>query len=282
MQKERSLLKTLQQPFPRPEQSLIQKVMNSLFEGIGVTLFFVIFQPFGISVWQIDNKLMYLAVYGGIVFAVTLTYRMLFPWLFPKYFDEKNWTVAREIIGVLCILVAITGCILFYHHLIFERSNSQLKDSTFIFFLVVVIGSVPIAISVLSRFAYLYKKYNKEVKIGSTQTQNRHLRLVADNEKDTLEIDELLYIESADNYCSVVFFHGGKPYKELLRSSLSRLESQISDERILRCHRSYIVNLNQVLNVTGNAQGYKLHLANTSEVIPVARKYSHIIDVIRP
>ncbi len=276
------MFKTLQQPFPRPERSTIQKVLNSLFEGIGVTLFFVIFQPFGISGWQVENKLLYLAVYGGIVFTVTFLYRVVFPLAFPKYFYELNWTVAREIIGILCILVAITTCILLYHHLIFEHSNSQLKNSLFIFFLVVVIGSVPITISVLSRFAYLYKKYNREIKVTSNVPQNLYLKLVADNERDMLEIDNLLYIESADNYCSVVFLQDDKPKKELLRSSLSRLEAQINDNRIIRCHRSYIVNLNLVSAVTGNAQGYKLHLEKAREIIPVARKYSHIVDSIRP
>lgn len=256
--------------------------MNSLFEGLGVTLFFVIFQPFGINSWQVENKLLYLTVYGGIVFMVTFIYRVVFTLAFPKYFDELNWTVAREIIGILCILVAITTCILYYHHLIFTHSNSQLKNSFFIFFLVVVIGSVPITISVLSRFFYLYKKYSKEIKVTSTVSQNVSLKLVADNNRDMLQIDKLLYIESADNYCSVVFLQDDKPKKELLRSSLSRLETQINDDRTVRCHRSYIVNLNQVSSVTGNAQGYKLHLEKAREIIPGARKYSHIVDFIRP
>jgi DNA-binding LytR/AlgR family response regulator len=40
---------------------------------------------------------------------------------------------------------------------------------------------------------------------------------------------------------------------------------------IYKTHRSYLVNLNYVEHVTGNAQGYKLHLNSHEEKIPVAR-----------
>ena len=65
------------------------------------------------------------------------------------------------------------------------------------------------------------------------------------------------------------------PVKLLLRSSLSRLEAQIIDRsNIVRCHRSYVVNLDRVERVTGNAQGYKLHLFGGQFQVPVARRYN--------
>ena len=107
------------------------------------------------------------------------------------------------------------------------------------------------------------------------------LTLIADNEKDVLKLqpDDLLFIESSDNYCTIVHLKdepvgAGKLLKPLLRSSLSRLETQINRPHIVRCHRSYVVNLNRVERVTGNAQGYKLHLLNGQLQVPVARKYN--------
>lgn len=38
-----------------------------------------------------------------------------------------------------------------------------------------------------------------------------------------------------------------------------------------RCHRTYIVNLQKVKHISGNAQGYKLHLENIDTLIPVSR-----------
>lgn len=67
----------------------------------------------------------------------------------------------------------------------------------------------------------------------------------------------------------------------MLRSSLSRLENQLEGQNIVRCHRSFIVNLDKVEKVTGNAQGYKLHLETPELVVPVARKYSEIVEKLR-
>ncbi|MFL3662109.1 MAG: LytTR family transcriptional regulator DNA-binding domain-containing protein [Polaribacter sp.] len=41
--------------------------------------------------------------------------------------------------------------------------------------------------------------------------------------------------------------------------------------KILKSHRSYLVTINYVDTVSGNAQGYKLPLKNYSEKIPVSR-----------
>jgi hypothetical protein len=276
------LFKTLKQPFPRPENTFVQKALNSFYEGIGVFFFFWFFQPFGINGWEVEYKSFYLAAYGVIVFLVTLCYRLVLPALFPRYFDEKNWTVGREIAGVLLILVSITACILMYHGVIFKGLGNQFAEARFIFFLVVVIGSIPITISVLSRFTYLYKKYNQQIAVSVTPEKVEILRLTADNGKDVLTVNDLLYIESADNYCSVVFLKDSQLQKELVRSSLGRLETQINNPKVVRCHRSFIVNLSHVKTVTGNAQGYKFHLDIESEIIPVARKYSNLVEAIRP
>jgi DNA-binding LytR/AlgR family response regulator len=40
---------------------------------------------------------------------------------------------------------------------------------------------------------------------------------------------------------------------------------------IFRCHKSYLINLTQVAHISGNAQGYKLHLQNSTIEIPVSR-----------
>ena len=42
-----------------------------------------------------------------------------------------------------------------------------------------------------------------------------------------------------------------------------------------RCHRAYIINLDKVEHVEGNAQGYKVRLINTEESIPVSRNLNN-------
>jgi DNA-binding LytR/AlgR family response regulator len=118
---------------------------------------------------------------------------------------------------------------------------------------------------------------NPEAPAVHTPVDNDLLVLTAENGKDTLQLTRtgLLAIESSDNYCTVFYMKNGQLAKELIRSSLSRLEHQLGEGTpFARCHRSYVVNLDRVERVSGNAQGYKLHLLNGQVVVPVARKYN--------
>jgi DNA-binding LytR/AlgR family response regulator len=111
------------------------------------------------------------------------------------------------------------------------------------------------------------------------------ITLIAENEKDTvsLPIDTLLFIESADNYSTVFYLETEAVKQVMLRSSLSRLETQLTAQLsslvptanfLQRCHRSYIVNLQKVKSVSGNAQGYKLAFEHAATSVPVSRKYA--------
>jgi DNA-binding LytR/AlgR family response regulator len=104
------------------------------------------------------------------------------------------------------------------------------------------------------------------------------LFLEAENGKDYLQIplDGLLFIASADNYVEVYWESEGMEQKELLRNTLKNLSRELTTHsQLFRCHRSYLVNLEKVEKVTGNSQGYKLHIG--SHVIPVSRNHNTAI-----
>jgi DNA-binding LytR/AlgR family response regulator len=66
--------------------------------------------------------------------------------------------------------------------------------------------------------------------------------------------------------------------KKLLRNSLKAVtESLVEHPQLFRCHKSYLVNLLNVVHVSGNAQGYKLHLLNTDFRVPVSRQHNEEI-----
>ena len=118
----------------------------------------------------------------------------------------------------------------------------------------------------------------------NTKDDDRVLTLIAENEKDKLEIrlNDLLFIEANDNYSAICFTEYGKLKKQLLRGSLKRMEEQLKDcEFVVRCHKSYIVNVSKISKLSGNAQGYKLHFPDVDSEIPVSRSFpKSILDKI--
>ncbi|WP_210489639.1 LytR/AlgR family response regulator transcription factor [Rufibacter aurantiacus] len=280
------MLSFLRQPYPLSELTLSKSVFHSLLFGFIIAFSLIVFQPFGSYNWHHPSKNPILAGYGVVAAVSVFLNFYAFRKMLPRLFTEANWSVGKEIIwnllhfgtgGFLCTVYgSLMGVMPF--------TLNQILYMSMVAFLM---GLVPAVLLVMINYVYLLQKYRplepmekKETPApAAPSTQEEDLVLVAENGKDTFRVSalNLLFIEASDNYCTVFHLESGKLTKTLLRSSLSRLESQITWPGISRCHRSYLVNLEQVQTVSGNAQGYKLHFAGTDQVVPVARSYSGLV-----
>jgi LytTr DNA-binding domain len=290
------VLRILQQPYPFGEKSNARLLIQSIGEGTFIALFLIFFQPFGVSDWQDPNKNLYLAAYGLITALCGIILRFVVFKTFPKYHSEATWNVGKEILSIMMLILMIAAGNVVYSNFVFKLENG-ISSFFWMLLAVMIIGIFPATFGVMLNYIIQLKKYNQpivvhhhasEVAINEQISENKiqnaaPLKLIAENEKDSIELttESLYFIESSDNYSTVFYEKSGKLQKELLRSSLTRLESQISSENIVRCHRSFIVNLDKVEKITGNAQGYKLHLKSPELLVPVARKYSEIIERLK-
>ncbi|WP_460673598.1 LytR/AlgR family response regulator transcription factor [Larkinella ripae] len=266
-------------------------------------MFLLLFQPFGLNLWQTSFKTAKILGFGLISFLVTAGLNFLTPVLLPGQFTNERWTVGREILWITLHITLIGLVNSFYLQLLIGNAihAPDLAGTIIVTFL---IGIFPSAATVIVNYIIRLKKYSESARaipVPDHPAQNPPaadrpdvpdpqkpaqplLTLTAENEKDSLSFPgaDLFYIESSDNYSTVVYQKDGQILKPLLRSSLSRLENQLEENEnaatvrqvIVRCHRSYLVNLEKVEKVTGNAQGYKLHLYGGQFQIPVARKYN--------
>jgi DNA-binding LytR/AlgR family response regulator len=64
--------------------------------------------------------------------------------------------------------------------------------------------------------------------------------------------------------------------------TLSRFEKQIADStlNVMKTHRSYVVNLDAIEDVKGNAQGFLLKLYGAEELVPVSRNNINDFNVL--
>lgn len=94
---------------------------------------------------------------------------------------------------------------------------------------------------------------------------------------------DILYVESLANYVNIVFFSASDLTQKRLRISLRDLEETLSPYSfIFHIHRAFLVNLNYITQVSGNAAGYKLQLFGTDKVLPVSKanvgRFKEIIE----
>lgn len=283
----------LRQPYPTND-SLAKTIQKSVLIGLFVGLFLLVFQPFGLNLWQTDNKALKLLGFGAITAIVTALNFILWSHLFPRQFSEAKWTVGREIMLITFNILLIAIANGFYMAALIDDLDTTGLNWVSLVLITYLVGLFPVTGVVLLNYIAQLRKYSRsaaelpvhpippaepvsavtEVKIDKQVSDT--IQFVAENEKDKLVLSatDLLFIESSDNYCTVVYLKNGQPVKPLLRSSLSRLEGQLNQSHIVRCHRSYLVNLDRVERVTGNAQGYKLHLLNGQFIVPVSRQYN--------
>jgi uncharacterized protein (DUF1697 family) len=273
----------LKQPFPF-QNSFRKKVINALLTGSIVTVFLRVFSPFGFGEAPVHNLSLF-AVGYGLVTTFILIFIAIFEFIFPKIFAEQKWTVGKNILLYVIIIFLIGTGNLFYTS---AAAGLPVKAETFIGFQFFTLSVTIVVVSALTMLRYFrslnfYKKeaikLENEIHQIKTPAINNIVNIQSENEKENimLNLDDLLYIESADNYSKVVIKKNGKINSTLIRSSLKRLEEQFNQPELFRCHRTFIVQLRNVEKISGNSQGYRLYFKELEEYVPVSRKSGKIL-----
>jgi hypothetical protein len=285
----------LDQPYPA-DYDFEKLVKVSAACGLFVSLFLIIFDPFGKeqSVVPIIDMVLTLG-YGLVTFFVIFIVGTILLYFYPDIFNEENWKVKNEIVASILILIIIGLANATYTAITSFQSFSiglfvEFQMYTFL------VGIFPTIFFIIMEQHWLLKKNFKEAQQINAKLQKNHttfqnnsrseesILLTSDNEKEELKIEpaKLLFVKSVGNYIEVYFKNSDKIDSKIMRSSLKRIEDLIVNHKyICRSHRAYLVNLNNISNVTGNSQGYQLELEGTEKNVPVSRKYlKNIRDLI--
>lgn len=230
---------------------------------------------------------------------ITLTFHIIvIPKLFPAAFDALQWTLGKYIIFTTWQLIIMGAVIGFTMHWLYPHSDKTLWESTAITYrLLATYSIVPtVILTMFLRNIMLQQSLkdaitaNQELEKIETFKEKENkvvhsnvLTIYSDTtETLCLNLPELLFVEANDNYSTFFWREGVSIQKKLLRINLKNVESQLNNSFTLRCHRSFIVNINAISHITGNANGYRLNIRNTDFSIPVSRaKGKEVIEKIR-
>ena len=297
------MIKLLTQAFPSTTR-ISSKIRTALVYGLFVFLFLSIFRPFGLD--HPGTRVLFTTtlLYGLVCFVILVLCFLLLPALFPRFYREQGWVVWKEILHTLvCVgLVAIGNMV--FTHFWFHVAFGMPLVLTFLFNTFSV-SVLPVLFLIMLRQMRLMRRYSRgagelnsrlpdaahassptgEVMLpmpsaGASQLSHaglHHPFIESEagsptNPPAVTTSTNFLYAEAADNYVRVFSVENGQPARQIVRNTLKNLEDEYrADPSIFRCHRTYIVNLARVIRVTGNAQGYKLHLEGIEEPIPVSR-----------
>ena len=92
--------------------------------------------------------------------------------------------------------------------------------------------------------------------------------------KLTINSDSLYYMESQDNYVKIFYENNGKLLSYMLRSRTKTIEENLAETSMVRCHRSYMVNVMKINHIRkGGKSRYIVLASDDIKPIPVSKSY---------
>ncbi|MEO6039697.1 MAG: LytTR family DNA-binding domain-containing protein [Saprospiraceae bacterium] len=279
----------LRQPFPLLNEG--PRIWRMALIGfLFVTLFLFFFRPFGLQPdpEQSGQWFRICVEYG----AVTLVTLFAWGWAtraLPAIFQEEKWRVWKEILSNLVLVSLIAIANLVYTHF---RYDVPLSWRTVWSWQIVTwgVGIFPTLYGIFHKQLRMMQRYATEARslsagIGQPQdtspSESLPITLQGENQGERLivTVDQIYYLAAADNYVQV-FYREKELFKNrMLRSTLKKMEDAlVGHPQFFRCHRTFLVNLDKVAQVSGNAQGYRLHLVDLEETVPVSRNLNVVIQ----
>ena len=110
-----------------------------------------------------------------------------------------------------------------------------------------------------------------------TVLQKAYIQILDEKGEMRLSIrrENLVLIESADNYVCVYYLNGDVTKKSMIRNTLSRVAEHLHGTRIVRCHRSYMINLDHAQILHRDKEGVFIeHGIEGIPNVPISRTYA--------
>jgi len=117
----------------------------------------------------------------------------------------------------------------------------------------------------------------KQIERDETVLQKAYVQILDEKGEMRLSVrrENLLLIESADNYVCVYYLNGDKTKKTMVRNTLSRVAEHLQGSRVVRCHRSYMINLEHAKVMHRDKEGVFVELGIEGVPdVPISRTYA--------
>ena len=261
------------------------QIIMVLFVSIFAIAFINIFNPFASKDWIKGTTITetkyflwstLLVLIGMIVVAVSriIMYR----------FSQKpthNITILKYIGWVFVEVLLLSGAFRILALIVRSSLNLTARDPMEIFTTAIqntiYILFIPYLLCIMY-FSYQDKNFKlKELMDESIGFKSSNLISIRDS-RGVLQLsvakENLIYIESADNYICIWYLKNETLKKQLLRITMKDICEQLSDTNVVRCHRSYMVNLDLVKVMRREKENLFLELGVPSvKEIPISKTY---------
>ncbi len=261
-----------------------EKLHLSWITGLFLFLFMVYFQPFGVNNYRPDEAINTELLMGVTIFSLATTAVIALNELLIYRWFVRRLTRLTALLWIAWSLLLLSTSLFLTYNLLGNWHDWHW--SSFLGFIVNItsLAALPIA----GVMVYLYIKglkdsLNRSYEFRSATNEGIvTVKILAENNKDffSTRLKDLLYIQSEDNYITIFYLDEQTINKHLLRNTLKAIESTQLHPALVRCHRSYLINLYHLKKVSGNRNKLELRLGSVEDLIPVGRQYAESIILL--
>ena len=277
--------------FKKTPRYLLEKrnlIIMVLFVSIFAIIFINVYKPFGSAQWvqrgiTPTQYLLWSTVLVTIGMTVVAISRMIM-YSYSRS-PEHNVTYLKYALWVFVELLLLSGAFTTLALIVSKHLNLTNSDPLEIYRnamqnTIFIIG-IPSFICILY-FSYQERSAKlKELMSENIGFKSSNLISIRDY-RGILQLsvakENLLYIESADNYICVWYKKNDILKKQLLHITMKEISEQLADTNIVRCHRSYMINLDLVKVMRREKSNLFLELEEPGvREIPISKTYGEAV-----
>jgi hypothetical protein len=258
-----------------------------LFTAVFALIFINIYSPFGVDKWMNVTDVQ-LFLYSSIVILIGMLVIVISRMLM-YYVNRKNTInfgkYALWIVGEISVMAFVYALIQWFFLHVGDEFILVLKNSIRITAFIILLPYV-----IFWLYVSFKDKYSKLESIESGLSggapalmhENKitsSLTLIPFRDekgmlKFSIKKEDLLYIEAADNYIFVYYIDHQKVVKYMVRTTLKRIEQELPNAGLVRSHRSFMVNIDNVKYIRKEREGLIISFEAPANItIPISRTY---------
>lgn len=281
-------------------------IKEKFISAIIGTLFFAVFQPFGLSNFEMLPKIAIICGVFITAFVSCLACEYIIRYILRMPHDVSkgpSYIMKRGIVFQICNIVILTIMMSLYFHFFVNNNevDNHLSILNCLSMFVACLGAC-FFIGLYWRNVYMKRHYAKQLQEaqllnGVLMERARNVSSSFKNQSATmhdinkeindiitlegstkesvsLHLDDFLFAESEGNYVCIHYAEAGEHKQSVVRTTIKDAVAILCiTSHVMQCHRAYIVNLSHVASVEGRSSGIGLKLNHCDMVIPVSKSY---------
>lgn len=250
-----------------------------VYTALFALVFINIYQPFGSRNWFPVSEIIFF-VFSSLVILTGVLVVVISRIIMYRYTRKHDLLLWQYIIWVVAEIVAMALFYSLFGSIILNdaRPLREIMRQS------VINTSLVLLLPYATIWLYLsWKDKNKKLENliqddSKPEKQSDQVYNFFDEKKElklSVKADQVIRIDSADNYVKVHFLNKGKITSFMIRNTLLSIENDFANTTLIRCNRSVIVNFDKVKVLRKEQDGIYLSLDLASvQDIPVTKKYA--------